>query len=98
MRYLRECNLRHITKGLDEDTESALLGKLIELPDQQWQTIEEFDVEGWCWITVDGNVDMAYYAGGLFYYDDACDKTVYDTWPASTITHVQHIPKPEAPK
>lgn len=68
----------------------------IKMP--QWQTLEEFNVEGWCWITLNGDVDMAYYAGGLFYYDDACDKTVYDTWPESTITNVQHIPKPEAPK
>ena len=30
--------------------------------------------------------------------EDAYDRTVYDTWIESTITHVMVIPKPEAPK
>ena len=73
---------------------------------RKWQTLEEFKanpVDGWCWISFVGPedvfpVDMAYYGGGLFYWDDACDNTKYDTWAESTITHVQVIHKPEAPK
>lgn len=49
-------------------------------------------------VTDEPYIDIAYYAGKLFYFDDACDRTVYDTWIESTITHVMVIPKPEAPK
>lgn len=80
---------------------NKLLSLLTYVP--QWQTVKEFmanPVEGWCWICYGDklDVDIAYYSGKLFYFDDACDRTVYDVWNESTISHVMLIPKPKVPK
>ena len=80
---------------------NVLLSLLAYVP--QWQTLEEFKrdpVEGWCWIARNKEIlaDMSYHSGGLFYFDDACDKTVYDVWDENDITHVMPIPTPEVPK
>lgn len=74
----------------------------------KWQTLKEFKqspTEGWCWVTYHDsynekytNVDIAYYSGIYFYYNDDCAKNIYYTYATDTITHVQPIYKPEAYK
>ena len=94
MRYLSEDDLRHVTKGLDEDTESALLEKLIDLPDPQWQTIDEFKsnpVDGWCWIQHKTLKTTASYYRNIFTVDGNVFSSEY-------ITHVMSIKTPEAPE
>jgi len=73
-----------------------------ELPDQQWQTIEEFKanpVDGWCWINLSGLVDMACCWDGVFYFNDTTAGHNHDEiWDIRRITHVMPIKTPEEPK
>lgn len=71
-----------------------------ELPDQQWQTIDEFKanpVDGWCHICYGHrNTDVAYHAQGKFMWCDASPDG--DDYSDVDITHVVPIKTPEAPK
>lgn len=72
----------------------ALVIKCKELPDQQWQTIDEFKanpVEGWCWIQHKYlKTTMSHYRR-VFAVDGEMLADEY-------ITHVIPIKTPEAPK
>ena len=80
---------------------SDLIRECKELPDQQWQTIEEFKanpVDDWVHICFgeERNVDTAYYRDGGFWW---CDMSYGgDNWNDVEITHVMPIKTPEAPK
>lgn len=75
-----------------------IIDKCEELPDQQWQTIDEFKanpVEGWCWIdTVNLSTKMCFFSGAVFYTTDELTGFYVPT----NITHVMPIKTPEAPK
>ena len=108
MRYISDKRLKElIIRNPGFDTFNQTLLNLIdreckELPDQQWQTIDEFKVNtvgGWCWIKlindVGGNTEMAYFnEDSCFYENMFC----MDTLNVSYITHVMPIKTPEAPK
>ena len=82
--------------GMYEDQYVKSDLNLIEAP--KWIPIDEFmksPVEGLCWITGKKHEpEPAYYSNKLFY------KTPYTAWSwgIEGITHVQPIPKPEAPE
>ena len=76
-----------------------VLDECKELPDQQWQTIEEFKanpVEGWCYINIPAtnSVVMRHYRNYHFYDNEDYSVPMSDYF----ITHVMPITTPEAPK
>jgi len=77
-----------------------IIDKCKELPDQQWQTIDEFKanpVDGWCHICYGHrNTDVAYHAQGKFMWCDASPDGDY--YSDVDITHVMPIKTPEARK
>ena len=72
-----------------------LLDACKELPDQQWQTIDEFKAngeEGWCWIYAQESVDHAWYYSDNFWLRDNSGTAYF------YVTHVMPIKTPEVPK
>ena len=98
--------LIRVKENMPDGTSKLFVHTLIsmckELPDQQWQTIDEFKanpVDGWCWINLSGLVDMAYCWDGVFYLNDTTAEHNHDEiWDIRRITHVMPIKTPEAPK
>lgn len=98
--------LIRVKENMPDGTSKLFVHTLItmckELPDQQWQTIDEFKanpVDGWCWIKlteeVGGNTEMA------FSNEDSCFYENMDfnfDLNVDYITHVMPIKTPEAPK
>jgi len=73
-----------------------IIDKCKELPDQQWQTIDEFKantVDGWCWLIHKrfNNRTVGHYSIGRFWIDGGICQEEH-------ITHVMPIKTPEAPK
>lgn len=106
MRYVSEKRLKElIIRNPEFDTFNQTLLNLIdleckELPDQKWQTIDEFTanpVDGWCHICYwHSDTDVAYHAQGKFMWCDASPDG--DDYSDVDITHVMPIKTPEAPK
>lgn len=74
----------------------ALIVHCKKLPDQQWQTIDEFKanpVEGWCFLIHSrfNHRTMGNYSLGRFWIDGGISKEEH-------ITHVMPIKTPESPK
>lgn len=77
-----------------------LLAECKELPQEQWQTIEEFKanpVEGWCFVCFSGRtIEMAFYFKDEKEFHDRDDSGY--SFAYKNITHVMPIKTPEAPK
>lgn len=101
MRVMLEERLIELRNKLPDSLVKSFIDSLIaeceELPDQQWQTIEEFKAnkyECFCWIKLDyDNPLMGYFADGYF-FDNSDDVCIFDKY----ITHAMPIKTPEAPK
>ena len=100
MKYVSDERLKELSVNNPEfDLHIETLHKLVnreckELPDQQWQTIDEFKanpVDGWCWIhhkslkTTMSHYKRVFTVNGEMFADEY-------------ITHVMPIKTPEAPK
>lgn len=90
MRYVSEEDVVKIVASVLEQLDD----KCKELPQTQWQTIEEFKanpVDGccWCYCESEKNVFIHYYTDERFYTDSNSEEL---------ITHVMPIKTPEAPK
>jgi len=105
MKYISDNRLNKIKDDITDGTSKLFVHTLItlckELPQEQWQTIEEFKenpVDGWCHICFgsEKNVDKAYYASDKFWWHDMHD--MHENWDDVKITHVIPIKTPGAPK
>lgn len=99
MEGISKQELIRVKENMPDGTSKLFVHTLItmckELPDQQWQTIEEFKanpVDGWCWICAQGSVDHAWYYSDNFWLRDNSGTAYFD------VTHVMPIKTPEAPK
>ena len=100
MRYVSEEEIIRLRNLPNQDVDSRNTLKWLldnhckELPEQQWQTREEFKanpVEGWCWIQHKTlKITMSHYRR-IFTVDGEMFADEY-------ITHVMPIKTPEAPK
>jgi len=100
MRYISEDRLKKIAEGHTGKLKwllECLVSECKELPQQQWQTIEEFkhgNHEGYCFVVHGDKIPMMnFYCLGNFYVDETC----YKLW-VGTITNVMPIKTPETPK
>ena len=107
MEGISKQELIRVKENMPDGTSKLFVHTLItmckELPDGQWQTIDEFnggEEYQWLWVRLKTDlVDMAYFADGKFYFNDMSDEHNEDEiWDIKNITHVMTIKAPESPK